>query len=52
MSEELPPELQRRIRSLENPAEQGRDFDRVSWAWLILLGVVTPVLLLLWGWSS
>jgi hypothetical protein len=50
MPESLPPELARRIDALEaQPA--GQDFDRISWAWLVLLGLVTPIALLILGWS-
>ena len=52
MADELPPELQERITALEDPARQGSDFDAVSWVWLILLGVIVPFGLLLWGWES
>ena len=52
MADELPPELQERITALEDPARQGSDFDTVSWIWLILLGVVVPLGLLVWGWES
>jgi hypothetical protein len=52
MADDLPPELQQRITALEDPACQGSDFDAVSWVWLILLGVIVPVLLLLWGWEA
>ena len=45
----LPAELQRRIEVLERDAGHG-DLDRLSWFWLILLGIVTPAALLLWGW--
>ena len=46
----LPRELEQRITALESGAEQGRDFDRVSWLWLALLGVVVPLVLLAIGW--
>jgi hypothetical protein len=52
MAEDLPPELEERITALEDPARQGADFDAVSWAWLILLGMVVPLALLVWGWQS
>jgi hypothetical protein len=45
----LPAELERRIEALERIKGSG-DFDRASWFWLLLLGVVTPAALLLWGW--
>jgi hypothetical protein len=47
----LPPELERRIDLLEGDAAAQRDFDPRSWLWLILLGVVLPVVLLILGWS-
>ncbi len=50
MSEPLPAELERRIAALESGAETGADFDVASWVWMILLGVLLPALLLLWGW--
>ncbi|WP_459729065.1 hypothetical protein [Pseudomonas sp. MHK4] len=43
-------ELERRLRLLENPAEQGEDFDGASWFWLLLLGVFLPILALIAGW--
>ena len=46
---ELPLELERRLEALERH-EAGGDLDRVSWLWLILLGVLAPAALLLWGW--
>jgi hypothetical protein len=36
---------------LEGDAAAERDFDRRSWLWLILLGVVLPGVLLILGWS-
>jgi hypothetical protein len=50
MSDELPPELERRVALLEDPAEQGADFDAFSWFWLVFLGVALPVVLILAGW--
>jgi hypothetical protein len=49
-SEALPVELERRIAALESGAETGADFDLASWCWMILLGIVLPVCLLVWGW--
>lgn len=46
----LPPELERRIAALESGGAAGADFDARSWFWMILLGVVLPLALLLWGW--
>jgi hypothetical protein len=47
----LPPELERRISELEKPENQGEGFTSTDWLWLIALGIVGPVLLLMWGWS-
>lgn len=49
MPQEFPSELERRLATLEDPANQGADFDAVSWGWLVGLGIVLPVLLLIWG---
>ncbi len=50
-SNTLPPELERRILELENPENQGEGFTGMDWVWLMVLGVIGPVLLLMWGWS-
>jgi hypothetical protein len=51
-TQQIPAELERRIRALELPAGQGEDFDGSSWFWLILLGVALPILALVLGWMS
>jgi hypothetical protein len=48
--EPLDPELERRVAALESGAEAGTDFDAASWFWMVMLGVVVPAALLLWGW--
>lgn len=50
-AQRLPAELERRIDVLEGDAAAQGDFDARSWLWLILLGVVLPVVLLILGWS-
>ena len=50
VSESLPVELERRIAALESGAETGAEFDVASWCWLVLLGILLPLGLLLWGW--
>jgi hypothetical protein len=52
MADDPPPGLEARIAALENPANQGSDFDAASWGWLIALGVAVPVALLIWGVTS
>jgi hypothetical protein len=49
--EALHPELERRLAILEKPENQGAGFGVVDWAWLVVLGIAGPALLLLWGWS-
>jgi hypothetical protein len=49
-AESLPPELERRLVAIEAGGEAGSDFDAVSWVWMILFGVVLPIVLLIWGW--
>lgn len=51
-TEGIPAELERRISLLENPANQGEDFDGGSWFWLLALGLVLPVIILIVGWMS
>ena len=45
-----PASLDERLAALESGAACGEDFDRASWFWLALLGVVLPVVMLLVGW--
>jgi hypothetical protein len=45
----LPPQLEARIAAVENAAPAS-DFDASSWLWMILLGVVIPLILLAVGW--
>ena len=45
----LPAELEARLAALETGAA-GSDFDGLSWFWMILIGIVIPILLLAIGW--
>ncbi len=47
--EKLHPELERRLRLLEDPQNQGKDYDSLAWVVLIGLGIVLPVIALLIG---
>lgn len=49
---EIPVELERRIRALESAEGQGEDFDANSWLWLFILGILLPVIALIWGWVA
>jgi hypothetical protein len=48
--EPLDLELERRVAALESGTDAGSDFDAASWFWMVLLGIVGPVALLVWGW--
>jgi hypothetical protein len=50
--QKLHPDLERRVAELEIEANQGTGFTGVDWLWLAALGVVGPILILMWGWSS
>jgi len=47
---QLPPELEARIAALEH-ADRREDFDRRSWVWMILFGILVPLALVLIGWQ-
>jgi hypothetical protein len=44
------PELERRVRVLEAPAEKGSGFTGRDWLAFILLGVALPIAISVWGW--
>jgi hypothetical protein len=46
----LPPQLEARIAALER--QSTADFDARCWMWMVLLGVLVPVLLILIGWFA
>jgi hypothetical protein len=48
----LHPDLERRVAELEIEANQGSGFTAADWLWLLILGVVGPVVILFWGWAS
>ena len=50
--DELPPELEARIRALEDESGQGSGFTAECWIWLVVLGVIVPSALLVWGWPQ
>ena len=47
--ETLSPELEARLRTAAT-ADNGNDFDSMSWLWMLLLGAVVPIVLLWVGW--
>jgi len=44
----MPDTLEARLREVEAAATSG-DFDRAAWFWMILLGIVIPLGLILYG---
>jgi hypothetical protein len=50
METKLPAELERRISALEQESNQGEGFTGSDWAWLAVLGIIGPALILIWGW--
>lgn len=47
-----PDELERRLALLSETSGQGEDLDAVGWAWLIVLGVIGPIVIILIGWNA
>lgn len=45
----LPQELEARLSALEAGTARA-DFDGFSWFWMVLLGILLPVVLLVVGW--
>lgn len=52
MDNSVESELMRRTRLLEETSQQGEDFDAVSWIWFGILGVICPLILIVWGNAS
>jgi hypothetical protein len=46
-----PPELAARIAALESTGAR-TDFDALSWFWMILFGILVPLVLLILGWQA
>ena len=44
---DLPDELEKRLEVLSDDSGQGADFDRFSWFWLLLLGLIGPIALII-----
>ena len=48
----LPDELEKRLQVLAEESAQGADFDLASWFWLLLFGLVGPIVLIIAGWGA
>jgi hypothetical protein len=46
------PELEARLLHLQETENQGEGFLKVDWIWLLILGVLGPIGLIIWGWVS
>ena len=46
----LDPELERRLKLVENPAYEGEPLTKSDYVWLLVVGIVIPLVLMLWGW--
>lgn len=44
--------LEHRLALLADPQTQGADFDRTSWFWLLLFGLIGPIVLIILGWGA
>jgi len=44
----LPGDLERRVAALERI--ETTDFDRQGWWWMIVLGILLPIALVVFGW--
>jgi hypothetical protein len=51
-AQKLHPDLERRVAELEIETNQGGGFTGTDLLWLAALGVVGPILILMWGWAS
>jgi hypothetical protein len=43
--------IEERIEAITLPENQGGDLSTRDYVWYVLLGVVFPGVLLIWGWS-
>jgi hypothetical protein len=48
--ETLDPELERRIGLVEDPAYEGEPLNSKDYIGLIVVGIIIPFVLMLWGW--
>ncbi len=49
--EKLDPELLRRIELVEDPAYEGESLNKMDYTALVIVGIVIPLLLMVYGWS-
>ena len=49
--EKLDPELLRRIELVEDPAYEGEPLNKMDYTALVIVGIVIPFILMVYGWS-
>ncbi|MCF8067365.1 MAG: hypothetical protein K9L30_02145 [Desulfobacterales bacterium] len=49
--ENLDPELVKRIELVEDPTYEGESLNSKDYWGLIIVGLIIPFLLMLWGWT-
>ncbi len=49
--EKLDPELERRIKLVEDPAYEGESLNKMDYMALLVVGVIIPFILMFWGWT-
>ena len=50
MSHELDPELVKRLELVEDPTYEGEPLNTMDYSGLILVGLILPAVLMVWGW--
>lgn len=50
MSHELDPELLNRLKLVEDPTYEGESLNTMDYLALILVGLILPFALMVWGW--
>ena len=48
--EGLHPELVKRLKLVEDPAYEGDPLNKLDHASLIAVGLIIPIILMIWGW--
>ena len=50
VQEQLDPELAKRIGLVEDPAYEGQPLNSKDYIALVIVGIVIPFILMVWGW--
>lgn len=49
-SNSLDPELQSRLKLVADPSYEGEQLNKTDFVLLLLVGIVIPLILMVWGW--